>query len=143
MLGFHEDAIILSGETGTKLKSDILGKYYRKWWEITSGGKGRGFQNITTIVEMNAATSEVYIENTKETLLGSSGHALELQANDPNAQHLGIILVEEDSECFDHLQNVLKKRWPKLSYSRFSPGIEDDIFLMQDPSHIDEILTKY
>lgn len=142
-LEFHGDAIVLSGETGTKLKSEILGSYYKKWWEITSGGRQQDYGYPTTIIEMNAATGEVFIKDTDETLLGSSGHALDLHANHPHAKKLGIVLVEESDECFSHLQNVLKNKWPKLSYSIFSPGIEDDIFLMQSPSHVDEILRKY
>lgn len=143
MVDFHKDAIILSGKTGTELKSNILGKYYRKWWEITSGGKQKNYQYPVTIVEMNSATGEVYIEDTREIILGSSGHALDLQANDPNAKNLGIILVENNNDCFERLQKVLKRKWPKLSYSIYSPGIEDDVFLTPDSSHVDEILAKY
>ena len=143
MLEFKNDAIILSGETGTKLKSEILGKYYQKWWEITSGGKLRNFNYITTIIEMNAATGEIYIKDLDETILGSSGHALDLQANHPNTHNLGIVLVEENDKCFERLQRVIKRNWPKLSYSVFSPGTEDNIFLMQNPTYVDDILTKY
>lgn len=143
MLGFHNDAIILSGETGTKLKSEILGRYYRKWWGIASGGEYRKYSLLTAIIEMNSATGEVYVEDTDETLFGSSGHALDLRANNPNTHNLGIILVEENNDCFKHLQNVIKRNWPKLSYSIFSPGIEDANFIMQDPAYVDEIVSKY
>lgn len=143
MLGFHGDAIKLSGETGTKLKSEILGKYYQKWWEITSGGKSKSYRCVTTIVEMNAGTGEVYLKDNDEIILGSSGHALELRAKNPNTHKLGIVLVEEDDECFEHLQNVIGRNWPRLSYSVFTSGKEAENFIMQEPSHLDEILTRY
>lgn len=38
-LEFVEDAICLSGLTGTKLKSDVIGQYYPFWWGITSTGE--------------------------------------------------------------------------------------------------------
>ena len=142
MLEFHNDAIVLSGSTGTQLKSDIIGKYYKKWWEITSGGPSKDFRYITTIIEMNAATGEVYIEDMDKTVLGSSGHALQLR-HDCNKRSLGIVLVEEDNKCLAALERVIKKRWPNLSYSMFERGIEDDIFLMREPSFVDVILTQY
>ncbi len=35
-LEFEGDAISLSGLTGSKLKSEIIGEYYPFWWNITS-----------------------------------------------------------------------------------------------------------
>ena len=142
MLEFHNDAIVLSGSTGTQLKSNIIGKYYKKWWEITSGGPSKDFRYTTTIIEMNAATGEVYIKDMDKIVLGSSGHALQLR-HDCNKRSLGIVLVEEDNKCLAALERVIKKRWPNLSYSMFERGIEDDIFLMREPSFVDVILTQY
>jgi three-Cys-motif partner protein len=114
-LDFVEDAICLSGLTGTKLKCDVIGGYYPFWWRITSGGESRNYQNRTAIVELNAATGEVYIEDTKQTVLGSAGHALELKVNNSNARNLQIVLVEEDSNCYAHLKKVIRRRWPNVS----------------------------
>ena len=74
-LEFHNNAIVLSGETGTKIKSSILEEYYERWRNITSGGESRSHFFPTSIIEINAATGEVYIKDTGEMLLGSAGHA--------------------------------------------------------------------
>ena len=87
-LEFVGDAISLSELTGTRLKCDVIRTYYPFWWRITSGGPRVGYQYNTAIVELNAATGEVYIEDTKETLLGSAGHALNLKINHFNDQKL-------------------------------------------------------
>ena len=113
-MNFHEDAIVLSGETGTKLKCEILGGYYPTWWGITSGGAVRNYGLSTAIVELNAGTGLDYIEDARETILGSSGHALKLKLENPNASKLKIILVEEDSSCYEHLKNVTGRMWPQL-----------------------------
>jgi three-Cys-motif partner protein len=116
MLEFHDDAIVLSGVTGTKLKSDIIGKYYWQWWKITSRGEGRDYSNPTAIVEMNAGSGENYIPETNEIVLGSAGHALELKDKGQNTSHMKVIIVEESEECSSHLKNVLQKRWPSIKY---------------------------
>jgi three-Cys-motif partner protein len=115
VLEFKGDAICLSGLTGTRLKSEVIGEYYPFWWRITSGGKARSYSFRTAIVELNAATGEVHIEGTGETVLGSAGHALELKVNTPNTDNLKIVLVEGNSECYGHLKNVIRRRWPKIS----------------------------
>ena len=114
-LGFVRDAITLSGLTGTKLKSDVIGEYYAFWWSITSGGQRRDYQNWTAIVELNAATGEVYVEDIQETVLGSAGHALQLKMENPHTANLVLVLIEEDLECYDHLKNVMQRRWPIVS----------------------------
>jgi three-Cys-motif partner protein len=114
-LSFAGDAICLSGLTGTKLKCDVLRKYYPFWWGITSGGPSRNHGFQTAIVELNAATGEVCIEDTKETVLGSAGHALELKVNSSQTENLKVVLVEEDDECYDHLKKVIVRRWPTVS----------------------------
>jgi len=63
-LGFMKDAICLSGLTGSKLKCDVIGEYYPFWWSITSGGQRANYGYPTAIVELDAATGEVYIEDT-------------------------------------------------------------------------------
>jgi three-Cys-motif partner protein len=113
-LDFKEDAICLSGLTGSKLKCQIIGEYYPFWWGITSGGERKGYGWPTTIIELDAATGEVYIEDTKETTLGSSGHALELKCSNPNTQKLKIILVEKDKNCYSHLKHVINRRWASV-----------------------------
>lgn len=120
---FHDDAIVLSGSTGTKLKSRIIGKYYFHWWNITSGGNAKEHQYKTAIIELNAATGEDYIKDTGETLLGSSGHALELKLTGNEKENLFVILVEEDKECFNRLQHVIVRRWPDSKIKVISPGV--------------------
>jgi len=64
---------------------------------------------------LNAATGEVYIEDTKETVLGSAGHALELKVESTHTDNLKVVLVEEDPLCYDHLKKVIERRWPTVS----------------------------
>jgi three-Cys-motif partner protein len=113
-LEFHNNAICLSGAAGTKLKSHVIGQYYPFWWRITSGGPRSVFQNPTSIIEMNAATGEVYIEDSKETVLGSAGHALELKASQPYTNNLKVILIEENTDCYSNLTQVISRKWPKF-----------------------------
>ena len=112
---FHNDAIILSGVLGTELKSKILYKYYRVWWKITSGGKRNNYNWETSIVEMNAATGEIYIPERKYTILGSAGAALQLKFYNEKVRNpnLNLILVENNEECVYHLKNVINRRFPR------------------------------
>ncbi len=130
MLKFIGDAIELSGETGTRLKSQIISAYYKLWWNITSGGASKNYRFITSIIEMNAATGENILSDSKTIILGSSGHAVELK-NSQNTNSLIIILIEENSECYSHLKNVIKRRWPKIRTSE-NLDIEGDIYLSND-----------
>ena len=114
---FHGDAIVLSGETGTKLKCETLGGYYPTWWGITSGGQVKNYGLSTAIVELNAGTGLDHIKDNGETILGSSGHALQLKMENPNTQKLKVVLVEEDADCFNHLKNVIADMWPGLKVS--------------------------
>lgn len=126
-LDFVGDAICLSGLTGTKLKCDVIGIYYWFWWGITSGGPRREHRYPTAIVELNAATGEVYIEDTEETVLGSAGHALELKAEKaPHTGNLKVILIEEHPECYVHLKNVIRRRWPSISISEAEGPINEN-----------------
>ncbi len=113
-LKFHNNAICLSGLAGTKLKCDVIGDYYPFWWKITSGGARLNYQNPTAIIEMNAASGEVYIEDLKLAVLGSKGHALELKAKNPNTNNLKVVLIESDVECFFNLEKVIARRWPNI-----------------------------
>lgn len=130
-LEFVGDAISLSGLTGTKLKCEVIGKYYQFWWKITSGGKSRNYQKPTAIVELNAATGEDYIKETRETVLGSAGHALELKVNhlnDPtvNTTNLKVILIEDNFECYQHLKQVIRRRWPSIMMDETEGPIESN-----------------
>lgn len=126
-LEFVGDAISLSGLTGSRLKCSVIGQYYNFWWNITSGGPKQGFRWPTAIVELDAATGLVYIAETKQTVLGSSGHALELKCGSPNTRNLSIVLVEKDSECYTRLKSVLSRKWPQVniglaeSANRYNP----------------------
>jgi three-Cys-motif partner protein len=110
-LEFEKDAICLSGLTGSKLKCDVIGEYYPFWWRITSGGQTANYDYPTALIELDAATGEVYIQDTKETILGSSGHALELKCTNSDTKKLKVILVEKDHTCYTHLKSVIKRRW--------------------------------
>jgi three-Cys-motif partner protein len=118
LVQFHDDAIVLSGMTGTKLKCDTLAGYYPIWWGITSGGVARNNSLATAIVELNAGSGEDYIEETKQTILGSSGHALGLKLETPSTSNLKIVLVEENDDCYGHLKNVIQKRWPTVDLAQ-------------------------
>jgi three-Cys-motif partner protein len=112
-LEFKQDAICLSGLTGSRLKCQVIGQYYPFWWRITSGGPKANYAYPTAIVELDAATGEVYVEDTGETVLGSSGHALSLKLDNPGAQtqSLKVLLVEKDPACYGHLKQVIARRW--------------------------------
>jgi three-Cys-motif partner protein len=113
-LEFKGDAISLSGLTGTKLKCDVIGEYYRFWWNITSGGPSVEHRFPTAFVELDAATGEVYIKDTDETVLGSAGHALDLKATGPSTSNLKVVLIEKDPGCYARLKEVMRKRWPSI-----------------------------
>ena len=139
-LEFVGDAICLSGLTGTKLKCDVIGFYYPFWWKITSGGKGQDYQRMTSIVELNAATGEVYIKDTKETVLGSAGHALDLKMSHMGdeqvvTENLKVILVENNDKCFAHLRRTIRRRWPNISLEEAENSLSknsSNIFLLND-----------
>ena len=132
-LGFVGDAISLSGLTGTKVKCEVIGQYYQLWWRITSGGPAKEYKWPTSIVELDAATGEVFIEDTKTTELGSSGHAMELKCKQNNTNNLKILLVEKHNGCYMHLKNVIKRRWPNVNISDAEGPVEKNtskIFLI-------------
>ncbi len=112
-LDFDGDAICLSGEMGTKLKSQIISRYYPFWWEIVSGGPSKNHRHSTAIIEMDAATGEVKIEDTGELILGSAGCALKLKCDNLHTtRNLRLFLIEKNEECYNKLQNIIRKRWP-------------------------------
>jgi len=125
-LGIVGDAISLSGLTGTKLKCDVIGDYYPFWWGITSGGPRRMHRFPTSIVELDAATGEVYIEDTGETVLGSAGHALELKVNTRHTENLKVICIEKHPGCYSHLKNVIRRRWPRIPIDEAEGPIESN-----------------
>ena len=136
-LDFVGDAICLSGLTGTKLKCDVIGGYYPFWWGITSGGRSRNHQFPTAIVELNAATGEVHIEDTGQTVLGSAGHAIDLKVREgPSTRNLKVVLIEEHPGCYDHLKEVIRRRWPSLSIDEIEGPVtsnSSNIYLLNKP----------
>lgn len=114
MLEFHDDAIELSGLTGSKLKSKIINDYYHFWWNITSGGPSVNYLNSTAIIDLYSATGEIYIPETKETLFGSAGHALQLKFELDSKNTLKVVLIEENQECYSRLKNVIKREFPEF-----------------------------
>jgi three-Cys-motif partner protein len=147
-LEFVGDAISLSGLTGTRLKCEVIRTYYPFWWKITSGGKRWGYQWNTAIVELNAATGEVYIKDTGETLLGSAGHALDLKINhfgdeELYTENLKTVLVEEDDECYRRLKRVIRRRWAEVPLDMVEgPFWENssNIYLLNDT--LEDALSK-
>lgn len=139
-LEFVQDAICLSGLTGSRLKCEVIGLYYPLWWEITSGGPAKDHALPTAIVELDAATGEVHVKETKETILGSSGHALNLKLGNPNTRNLKVILVERDVECYGRLKRVMARRWGNIGFvegtGRYDPS---NIYLLN--SELDNALN--
>jgi len=126
VLRFVGNAISLSGPTGSKLKCEIIGDYYPFWWGITSGGPRKHYRIKTAIIELNAATGEIFIDDTQETVLGSAGHALDLKLNTSNTDNLKIILVEDNVECYSNLKEVIKRRWESVSIAQAEGPIESN-----------------
>lgn len=143
-LEFRGDAICLSGLTGTKLKCDVIGAYYPFWWRITSGGESKYNVFPTAIVELNAGTGEVYVEDTGQTILGSAGHALTLKMRDSFAtRNLKLFLIEENSECYAHPKRVIGRRWPNLSIDEIEGPIHpnsSNVYLLNET--LDDALSS-
>ncbi len=125
-LEFKGDAISLSGLTGTKLKCDVIGEYYRFWWNITSGGPSREHRFPTAFVELDAATGEVYIKDTGETVLGSAGHSMELKATEPFTGNLKVILIEKNPDCYAKLKEVIQRRWPAVDVAEAEKPVSEN-----------------
>lgn len=89
-------------------------------------------------MELYAATGEDYIKETGETVLGSSGHALELKVNhlgdsEVNTDNLKVILIEEDQNCYNLLKKVIERRWPSIPIAEAEGPLESNssnIFLL-------------
>jgi hypothetical protein len=129
-LEFKDDAICLSGKAGSKIKSELIGRYYPFWWNITSGGDSTNHKYHTAIVELDAATGEMFIKDTNEIILGSSGHALALKCDSINTRDLKIILVEKNVDCYSHLKKVITKRWKKINVAECE-SINKNFFSMK------------
>ena len=143
MLEFHEDAICLSGLFGTAIKSEIIGQYYEFWWKITSGGNKRDYQNQTAIVELNAGSGEVFVEEINQTLLGSAGHSLDLKKKLDKHNSLKLVLIEEDDKCYFHLTKVISRRMPGIPIEVCEGPVNSNptnIFLMN--LDLDDTLKK-
>jgi len=139
-LEFVQDAISLSGLTGSRLKCEVIGLYYPFWWEITSGGRAANHAWPTAIVELDAGTGEVHIKETKETIPGSSGHALNLKLGNPNTRNLKVVLVERNVDCYERLKCVMVRRWGDVGFTegqaRYNPS---NIYLLN--SELDDALN--
>ena len=139
-LEFVQDAISLSGLTGSRLKCEVIGLYYPFWWEITSGGRAANHAWSTAIVELDAGTGEVHIRETRETILGSSGHALNLKLSNPNTRNLKVVLVEQNVDCYERLKRVMVRRWGNVGFTegptRYNPS---NIYLLN--SELDDALN--
>ncbi|MDG7036542.1 MAG: three-Cys-motif partner protein TcmP [Nitrososphaerota archaeon] len=134
---------MLSGMTGTKLKCEILGKYYQTWWSITSGGEAKKNRLPTSIVELNAGTGEDYIEESGETILGSSGHALQLKLDNDTTSKLKIFLVEDNPDCYIHLKRVIRHRWRDFNFDKVEGEPESNdsgVYLIN--KSLDEAITE-
>ena len=139
-LEFHGDAISLSGLTGTRLKCDVIDTYYPFWWKITSGGKNAAYERSTAIVELNAATGEVYIKETNQVVLGSAGHALDLKVkhlrdDEVDTSNLKVVLVEDNENCYAHLKHVIRRRWKNIAIAEAEgPILENNsnVYLFND-----------
>ncbi len=121
----ENDSLCLSGETGTKLKTEIIERYYRFWLSVTTRGKGR-FADYVYIIEMNAGTGQIKIEETGKIILGSAGHVLDLKYG-PNRhlnKKLRVVLVEPHKDCRQSLQNVILNRWPEAQLHPYKQGWE-------------------
>jgi three-Cys-motif partner protein len=126
--------------TGTRLKCDVIGTYYPFWWKITSGGRSAAYKRPTAIVELNAATGEVYIKETNQVVLGSAGHALSLKVkhlhdDEFDTSNLKVVVVEDNQDCYAHLKNVIRRRWKEIPIAETEGPIlknQSNVYLFND-----------
>ncbi|MGM0687520.1 MAG: three-Cys-motif partner protein TcmP [Promethearchaeati archaeon] len=123
-LEFNGDALCLSGTTGSKLKTEIVSRYYELWLDITTGGKRRNYGRPVSIVDMNAGTGELSIQDANEIILGSAGHVLDLRygISPRKYENLSIILLETHKGCRERLSNVISRRWPQVELESSGEG---------------------
>lgn len=91
----------------------------------------RNYQKPTAIVELYAATGEDYVKETAETILGSSGHALELKVNhlkdvSLDTSKLKIVLIEQNPTCYGLLKKVIARKWPNVSIPQAEGSIREN-----------------
>ncbi|MFQ5833946.1 MAG: hypothetical protein ACE5H4_14665 [Candidatus Thorarchaeota archaeon] len=112
-LEFKHKAIVLSGVAGTRLKTKVLGRYYRFWHSVQSGGKRGSYRYPTSIIDLNAGTGLLYINEEREIIYGSAGHALELKYKsiDIGTKNLSVFLVEEHDKCREYLLENIEEEW--------------------------------
>ena len=80
---------------------------------------------------MYAATGEDFIKETGQTILGSSGHAMELKVNhlsddSVDTSNLKIVLIEQDPQCYGFLKKVIARKWPNVPISQAEGAIKDN-----------------
>jgi three-Cys-motif partner protein len=76
-------------------------------------------------------------------ILGSAGHAIELKIKHDKQNSLKLILIEEDTSCYNHLKQVLCRKIPGISVSICEGPIAENrsnIFLMNLP--LNDALTE-
>ncbi|MHA1170317.1 MAG: hypothetical protein ACTSRU_21020, partial [Candidatus Hodarchaeales archaeon] len=113
----------LSGLTGTKIKTKLVESYYSFWLSVTTRGKGYFAEKPAYIVDLNAGTGLVEIEETGEIVYGSAGHALDRKYGPKRElnKKLRIILVESMQDCRDALFNNIKKNWSEAEIHEYKP----------------------
>jgi len=118
-------ALKLSGYTGTVLKTEVIAEYYSFWQRVTSGGSPRRHMNPTFIIDMNAGSGLLRVEEDPQIVIyGSAGHALELKFDSGKtiSANLTIMLVEEDTGIRDGLMEVIRTKWPEAALSHTGDG---------------------
>ncbi len=112
-LEFKDKAIVLSGVAGTRLKTSVLGNYYYFWHKVQSGGEARSYRYSTSIVDLNAGTGLIYIDDEDEIIRGSAGHALDLKYATPDigTNNLRLYLIENDLQCRLFLIENMEEKW--------------------------------
>jgi three-Cys-motif partner protein len=118
-----DGALCLSGLTGTQLKTKLVESYYGFWLSVTTRGKGRLATKPVYIVDMNAATGLVKVEETGEIINGSAGHALERKYGTKRGlnSQLRIIFVESESDCREALFANIRKNWSEAELQEHKP----------------------
>jgi len=113
----------LSGLTGTKIKTKLVESYYSFWLSVTTRGKGYFAEKPAYIVDLNAGTGLVEIEETGEIVYGSAGHALDRKYGPKRElnKKLRIILVESMQDCRDALFDNIKKNWSEAEIHEYKP----------------------
>jgi len=109
-----DGALCLSGITGTQLKTKLVESYYGFWLSVTTRGIGRLATKPVYIIDMNAGTGLVKVEETGDIIKGSAGHALDRKYGAKRGlnSRLRIIFVESEPDCRKSLFDNIREKWP-------------------------------